>query len=95
MRPRVELVSAVPDGNSSQGYFIRRRISNNPLRGTRLASTARSGFLLEPLIPSNCVAPLLYNRKMEDNHWLRDDLLQKYEAGVWIFLIVAAPPFSA
>jgi hypothetical protein len=30
---------------------------------------------------------------MEDNHWLRDDLLQKYEAGVWIFLIVAAAAF--
>jgi uncharacterized membrane protein len=36
---------------------------------------------------------LLYNLTVEDNHWSRDDLLKKYEGGVWIFLIVSVSAF--
>jgi len=27
---------------------------------------------------------------MENNHWFRNDLLYKYETGVWVLLIVVA-----
>ena len=37
--------------------------------------------------------PLPYNSCMENNHWSRDQLLAKYETGVWIFLIIAAAAF--
>jgi hypothetical protein len=30
---------------------------------------------------------------VENNHSSRDDLLKKYESGVWIFLIVAVAAF--
>ena len=39
----------------------------------------------------NCVPVALpYNSCMENNHWFRNDLLYKYEIGVWVLLIVVA-----
>jgi hypothetical protein len=54
-------------------------------RGMALADRSRrSSFSLCVLVP------LRYNSCMENNDWFRNDLLLKYEAGVWVLLIVVA-----
>ena len=30
---------------------------------------------------------------MKNDHWFREELLKRYETGVWVFLIVAAAAF--
>jgi hypothetical protein len=44
-------------------------------------------------LPGQEALRLRYNPRMDKDHWSRDELLKRYETGVWVFLIVAAAAF--